>query len=86
VDALGLELDFRTDWQQERKAAWWLLDEKKIVFQKKHSPYSPNSPQSPIDIGLKAREGKAMYPHVDKRPVHRALSPKSEGVRVKLIS
>ena len=31
-------------------------------------------------------EGKAMYPHVDKRPVHRALSPKSEGVRVKLIS
>ena len=28
-------------------------------------------------------EGKAIYPHVDKRPVHRALRPKSEGVRVK---
>ena len=31
-------------------------------------------------------EGKRDDPHVDKRPVHRALSPKSEGVRVKLIS
>ena len=29
-------------------------------------------------------EGKAIYPHVDKRPVHRALRPKSEGVRVKV--
>ena len=28
-------------------------------------------------------EGKAIYPHADKRPVHRALRPKSEGVRVK---
>ena len=28
-------------------------------------------------------EGKAIYPHVYKCPVHRALRPKSEGVRVK---
>ena len=28
-------------------------------------------------------EGKRDNPHVDKRPVHRALRPKSEGVRVK---
>ena len=27
-------------------------------------------------------EGKAIYPHADKCPVHRALRPKSEGVRV----
>ena len=27
-------------------------------------------------------EGKRDDPHVDKRPVHRALSLKSEGVRV----
>ena len=31
-------------------------------------------------------EGKRDDPHADKRPVHRALRPKSEGVRVKLIS
>jgi len=53
---------------------------KKIVF-KRHSPYSPNSPESPINKGLKAREGrgegkgegKRDDPHADKRPVHRAL-------------
>ena len=28
-------------------------------------------------------EGKRDDPHADKRPVHRALRPKSEGVRVK---
>ena len=26
----GLELGFRTDWQQARRAAWWLLDEKAV--------------------------------------------------------
>ena len=29
-------------------------------------------------------EGESVCPHVDKRPVHRALRPKSEGVRVKV--
>ena len=29
-------------------------------------------------------EGKRDDPHADKRPVHRALRPKSEGVRVKV--
>ena len=26
----GLELGFRTVWRQERRAAWWLLDEKTV--------------------------------------------------------
>jgi len=32
-EAFGLELSFRTVWQQARRAAWWLLDEKNS-FQK----------------------------------------------------
>ena len=36
-ERLGLELGFRTVWQQARRAAWWLLDEKNS-FQKDTHP------------------------------------------------
>ena len=48
-DPFGLELSFRMDWQQERRAAWLLLDEKNS-FQKTTHPTH--------QTGLKARYTK----------------------------